>query len=130
MARDFFITGGGNLGGGVAHQRDQHRFRVAFGQRVGDRNADIRAARDRDLMADAGFGDHLQHVGFGQQRRVDDQRAGNFDGIVHQQQDQVVRRGGVFGQAFGQGDTDRHFHVTGEALEDFAHQFAFAAVQP
>ncbi len=40
-----------------------------------------------------------------------------------------MRCGGVFGQALGQGDADRHFHIAGQALENFAHQFAFAVVQ-
>jgi len=61
---------------------------------------------------------------------VQDQRPRHLDGIVDQQQDQVVRRGGVFGQSLGQRDADRHFDVAGEAAQNVAHQFALAAVQP
>jgi hypothetical protein len=89
----------------------------------------MRAACHGFLMADAGFGDQLEHVAFGQQRRLDDQRAGNLDRIVDQQKDQVMRGSGVLGQALGQRDADRHFHVAGEAAQDLAHQFALALVQ-
>ena len=101
---------------------------IGLGQCVGDGKADVGAAGHSFLVADAGLRDHLEHVGFGQQRRIEDQRARDFDGVVDQQQDQVVRRGGVFGQTLGQRDADGHFHVAGEAAQDFAHQLALAAV--
>jgi hypothetical protein len=34
-----------------------------------------------------------------------------------------------FGQALGEGDADRHFHIQGQAAQNFAHQFALALIQ-
>jgi hypothetical protein len=102
----------------------------AGGEGGGDRLADMGAARHGFGLGDAGFGDQLEDIGLGEERAVQDQRPRHFDAVIDQQQNQVVRCGGIFGQALGQGDADRHFHIAGEAAQDVAHQFALAAVQP
>ena len=56
------VGGIGQPGGGVAHQRDQNRFRVAFDQCVSDRHPDIGTFGDGFLVCDAGFGDQLQRI--------------------------------------------------------------------
>ena len=81
------------------------------------------------MMRHADARDQVQDVFLAQQRTFEDEGAGDLDGIVHQHQDEIVRRGDILGQALGDGDADRHFDVPGQAAQNLPHQGAFALIE-
>ena len=116
----------GDLCGGIAHESDQNRLGRRVRQDFADRLADIRALRASRLVFFAGMIQQRQQIGVAEGSAAQDDRAGDFDAVVGEQQHKIDRRCLVVGQPFGQRNPDRHFDIAGKALQNFAHQGAFA----
>jgi hypothetical protein len=124
-----FVGQRANAGRGVADKGDEHRLDIDFRQRVCHRLSDIGALGDRLLVRSVGMSDEIEGIFVREQRASQDQRTRNLDGVVDQEKDEVVGRGGIVCEPLGERDADRHLHVPCQPAQDLVHEFTLAGIQ-
>ncbi len=102
-----------NLRRGVGQKCRQNGVEIGLHQSFRNIFADVRTLGDFDLMIARTVFDDANEIGIGENRTAGQNRGGDFNAVIHQHEDEIVRRLGCVGKTFGQRDADRHFDVFG-----------------
>ena len=109
---------GADLGGGVAGQGRQWRGVGLVKNGIGDAGAEVRTARDLDLMFQTGLHEHSQQILILEDRAAREDGTGNLDVVERQDIDEGGGRPGRRREAFGQGLADIVLGLTGQNQKD------------